>query len=69
MKSMSKKILDVRQFIGIVSYYRNMCYTRAHKLAPPTKLFSTKVKFKWTDVEHNDFMAMKKIVGCDVLIC
>ena len=41
---------------------------RAHTLAPLTKICSTKVKFKWTDVENNAFIAMKKIVGCDVLL-
>ena len=41
---------------------------RAHTLAPLTRLCSTKVKFKWTEVEQNAFMAMKKIVGRDVLL-
>ena len=40
----------------------------AHKLAPLTKICSTKVKFKWTEVENNDVLAMKKIVGRDVLL-
>ena len=26
------------------------------------------MKFKWNDVEHNAFTAMKKIVGLDVLL-
>ena len=29
---------------------------------------STKVKFKWTDVENDAFIATKKIVGRDVLL-
>ena len=41
---------------------------RAHTLAPLIKLCSTKVNFKWTDVEKNHFLAMKKIVGRDVLL-
>ena len=40
----------------------------AHKLDPLTKLSSTKVKFKWTDVEHYYFIAINKIVGRDVLL-
>ena len=40
---------------------------RTHTLAPLTKLCSTKVKFKWTDVENNAFIAMKKIARHDVL--
>ena len=41
---------------------------RAHKLAHLTKICSTKVNLKWTDVEKTDFTAMKKIVGRDVLL-
>ena len=41
---------------------------RAHTLGSLTKLCSTKVKFKWTDVENNAFIAMKKIVVHDVLL-
>ena len=41
---------------------------RAHTLAPLTKLCSTKFKFKCTDVENNYFIAMKNIVGRDVLL-
>ena len=41
---------------------------RAHELVPITKICSTKVKFKWTDIENNAFIAMKKIVGRDVLL-
>ena len=39
----------------------------AHTLYPPTKLCSTKVKFKWTDINPKLFMAMKKIVVRGVL--
>ena len=31
-------------------------------------LFSTKVKFKWTDLEQNAFTEMNKIAGSDLLI-
>ena len=41
---------------------------RAHKLAPYKNLCSTKVRFKWTDVEKNIFVSMKNIVGSDVLL-
>ena len=40
----------------------------AHKIAPLTKLCSIKVKFKWTDVEQNYFIAMKNIIGLEILI-
>ena len=41
---------------------------RAHTLHPLTKLCLTKFKFKCTDVENNAFIAIKMIVGSDVLL-
>ena len=41
---------------------------RAHTLSPLTKICSMKVKFKWTDVEINVFIAAKKIEGYDVVL-
>ena len=38
-------------------------YTRSSK-----KICSTKIKFKWTDVENNYLMDMKNIVGRGVLL-
>ena len=43
-------------------------HKRAYTLAPLTKPCSTKVKFKWSDVENNAFIEIKKIVGRDVLL-
>ena len=40
----------------------------AHMQTPLTKLCSPKVKFKWTKVENNTFISMKKILGHDVLL-
>ena len=45
-----------------------MWCNHTHKLASLTKLCSTKFKFKWTDVEKNAFIAMKKIAGCEILL-
>ena len=61
------KVRDVQRFVGLVNYYRDMWRKRAHVLAPITKICSTKVKFKWNDVDNNYFIAMKNIVGRDVL--
>ena len=62
------KVPDIGIFVGLVNYYRDMWRKRSHTISPLTKLCSTKVKFKWTDVENNDFIATKKIVGGDALI-
>ena len=62
------KVRGVQKFVRIVNYYREMWRKRAHTLSPLTKLCSTKVKFKWADVENNSFIEMKKIVVRDVLL-
>ena len=41
---------------------------RAHTLAPLTKLCLSDIKFKWTDIENDPFIAMNKIVGRDILL-
>ena len=62
------KVRDVQRFVGLVNYYRYMWRKHAHTISPSKKLCSTKVKFKWTDVESNAFIAMKNILGHDVLL-
>ena len=54
------KVRNMRRFVGIVNYYRDNWRKRAHSLSPLTNLCSTKVNFKWTDVENNAFMTMKR---------
>ena len=39
-----------------------------HTIAPLTKLFLTKIKFKWTDVENDTVIAIKTILVHDVLL-
>ena len=45
-----KNTREVRIFIGILIYYRNMWARRSHLLYPLTALTSNKVKFKLNDV-------------------
>ena len=40
----------------------------AHTLYPLPKLCSTRVKFKWNEVEQNAYMEMNKIVGHNILL-
>ena len=46
-----KNIGQVRAFVGLLNYYRDMWYRRSYLLKPLNLLTSTKVTFKWTDVE------------------
>ena len=62
------KVRNIISFVVIINYYRYTWRKHAHTLSPLTKLCSTNVKFKWSDTENNDFIAMKKIVGCYFLL-
>ena len=59
---------EVRQFIGVVNYYRGMCKRRSRMLAPLTKITSSNVKFKWTKIEQDTFGEIKRVVACNTLL-
>ena len=46
---------QVRKFIGMVSFYRDMWRKGSETLAPMTRLVSKDEKFVWTDVEQKAF--------------
>ena len=41
---------------------------RSHELLPLTKIISSKVKFKWTKIEQDDFDEIKRIVERKTLL-
>ena len=59
---------EVRNFIGVINYYRNILPRRSHSLAPLNKLTSIKRNFKWTQVEQDDFDEIKRNVASDTLL-
>ena len=59
---------ELRQFIGLVNYYRDLWPRRSETLAPLAKLTSIKEKWKWTDECQEAFENMKKIVAKEVLL-
>jgi hypothetical protein len=59
---------EVRSFIGLVNYYRDMWKQRSEILAPLTKLTSTKNSWKWSDEEQNAFDTMKKIMARETIL-
>ena len=63
-----KNIIQVRSILVLVNYYRDMWYRRSHLLQPLTALPSTKVNFKWTDVEQQAFDKIKQIVARETLL-
>ena len=62
------KVGNVHRFVVIVHYYKDMYIKRTHTLSTLTNKCLMKIKFKWTDVENSEFIAMKKIVQLDVLL-
>jgi hypothetical protein len=59
---------ELRRFIGIVNYYRDMWIRRSDVLAPLTALTSKTAKWQWTDVEQNAFDTMKRIMARETLL-
>ena len=52
---------EVRSFLGMVNFYRDMWPRRSEVLAPLTALTSNNVKWRWTEVEDNAFKKIKKL--------
>ena len=63
-----KTTKQVRKFVGMINYYRDMWAKRSETLAPLSKLCSKKTKFKWTEVEQQAFNEMKRIIAKEVLL-
>ena len=64
----TNNIRQVCAFIGLLNYYRDMWDIRSHLLQPLTEQTSTKVTFKWADVEQNAFNKIKQIVTHNTLL-
>ena len=60
--------MEVRKFIGVVNYYRDMWERRSHTLATSTKIMFNKVKFKWTRIRQDTFDEIKRILESDTLL-
>ena len=54
---------QLRRFIGMVNYYRDMWPQRSHCLAPLSSLTSAKVKWKWTQLHQDSFEQMKALMA------
>ena len=59
---------ELRRFIGIVNYYRDMWIRRSHVLSPLAKLTSKESKWVWTDLENRSFQKMKNIIAQETLL-
>ena len=59
---------ELRSFIGVVNYYRDMWQQRSHLLTPLTRLTSSKISWKWTSEEQKAFDGMKKVLSKETLL-
>ena len=59
---------QLRRFIGMVNYYRDMWIRRSDTLAPLSALTSKEAVWRWTDIEQKAFDTMKKIMSRETLL-
>jgi hypothetical protein len=59
---------ELRKFIGLVNYYRDLWPKRSETMGPLCALTSKAVRWKWTEVHQVAFDTMKKIVAREVIL-
>jgi hypothetical protein len=59
---------ELRRFIGMVNYYRDMWIQSSTLIAPLTSMTRKNVKFKWTDEHQKGFDDIKKIICREVTL-
>ena len=59
---------QLRSFIGIINYYRDMWIRRSELLAPLTSMTSKEVKFKWTELHQKNLDLIKKVIAKETLL-
>ena len=59
---------QLRGFIGMVNFYRDMWKGRSGALAPLTALTSTNVPWQWTEVHRQAFDNVKKLIAKEVML-
>ena len=60
-------VKQLRSFLGLVTYYRDMWPRRSHILAPLTELTGKKT-FVWMDECERAFKKMKALIAADTLL-
>lgn len=59
---------QVKSFLGLVAYYRDLIPHRARVLAPLSAITSTKKPFVWTHECQQSFEQIKKIVAEETIL-
>ncbi len=59
---------ELRHFLGLVNYYRDMWRKRSHLLAPLSSLVSKNVPWKWGKEQQKSFDELKKVISKETLL-
>jgi len=59
---------ELRRFLGLINYYRDMWARRSETLAPLTALSSKTAPWEWTEEHQQAFDKMKTIIGKTTLL-
>jgi hypothetical protein len=59
---------QLRHFLGMVNFYRNMWQMHSHLLTPLSALVSPKVKFKWRREHQDAFEQFKTLISKETLL-
>jgi len=59
---------QLRHFLGMVNFYRDMWKRRSHLLAPLTGLVGSTAKFIWGEEQQEAFDEMKRVIGKETLL-
>ena len=63
-----KTCKQLRQFIGMINFYRDMWQNNSELFAPLTVLTSKNVKYDWKDEHQKCFDAINPVIGREVLL-
>jgi hypothetical protein len=66
--STPKTKCQLRHFLGMINYYRDMWQKRSHMVAPLTGLVSPLVKYKWVEEQQKAFDEIKQKVSKETLL-
>ena len=59
---------QLRQFISMIKFYRDMWQKRSELLAPLTALTPKNIKYDWKDEHQRCFDNIKRVIGREVLL-
>ena len=59
---------QLRSFIGVINYYRDMWKRRSDTLTPLTQMTSKQANWKWTEEHQKVFEHMKKSISRETLL-